>query len=213
MTIAIRPVLPVAVSRKVAVLDDDLAYIRLVERILARIRDVRQPITTLDPLEAVAVIDATGCTEALVDVYMYGDAMGFTLVRRIRDTPATSRLPIVVASGAHREVVRRADVLDGLRCSVLLKPFEPNDLTAKLDEARRLVAGAPIDPCPEIIIAAPEGVGYYTVWSEAMTRIKESTTVQASVDLVYQAWHNFENFPRFMDNIEDVRVVSGGRSH
>ena len=46
-----------------------------------------------------------------------------------------------------------------------------------------------------------------------MTKIKESTTVQAPVDIVYQAWHNFENFPQFMENIEEVRVVSGGRSH
>lgn len=46
-----------------------------------------------------------------------------------------------------------------------------------------------------------------------MTKVKKDITVQAPVDIVYQAWHNFENFPRFMNNIEDVRVVGGGRSH
>lgn len=35
----------------------------------------------------------------------------------------------------------------------------------------------------------------------------------APVDLVYRAWHNFENLPLFMSNIEEVRCVSGGRSH
>ena len=46
-----------------------------------------------------------------------------------------------------------------------------------------------------------------------MSKVKKSITVQAPVDVVYRAWHNFENFPHFMGNIEDVRVVSGGRSH
>ena len=44
-------------------------------------------------------------------------------------------------------------------------------------------------------------------------KVKKATIVDAPVDIVYAAWHNFENFPRFMANIEDVRVVSHGRSH
>jgi uncharacterized membrane protein len=46
-----------------------------------------------------------------------------------------------------------------------------------------------------------------------MSKVKKEITVQAPVDVVYRAWHNFENFPHFMSNIEEVRVVSGGRSH
>jgi uncharacterized membrane protein len=46
-----------------------------------------------------------------------------------------------------------------------------------------------------------------------MPKVKHRTTVYAPIDLVYQAWHNFENFPRFMSNVEEVRVVGGGRSH
>ena len=46
-----------------------------------------------------------------------------------------------------------------------------------------------------------------------MSEVKKSITVEAPVDVVYRAWHNFENFPRFMDNIEEVRVASEGRSH
>jgi uncharacterized membrane protein len=45
-----------------------------------------------------------------------------------------------------------------------------------------------------------------------MPKVKKSITVDAPVDIVYRAWHNFENFPRFMDNIEEVRV-KGNRSH
>jgi uncharacterized protein YndB with AHSA1/START domain len=46
-----------------------------------------------------------------------------------------------------------------------------------------------------------------------MPKVEQEVTVNAPVDVVYGAWHNFENFPRFMDNIEEVRVVGGGRSH
>jgi uncharacterized membrane protein len=46
-----------------------------------------------------------------------------------------------------------------------------------------------------------------------MSKVKKNITVQAPVDVVYAAWHNFENFPNFMSNIEEVRVVGNGRSH
>src|SRR4029079_5114883 len=48
---------------------------------------------------------------------------------------------------------------------------------------------------------------------DVMPKVESEITVQAPADAVYAVWHNFENFPPFMDNIEDVRVVSGGRSH
>ncbi len=46
-----------------------------------------------------------------------------------------------------------------------------------------------------------------------MTKVKKEILVHAPVEAVYGAWHNFENLPRFMENIEEVRVVSGSRSH
>ena len=46
-----------------------------------------------------------------------------------------------------------------------------------------------------------------------MSKVKKSVSVNAPVDIVYRAWHNFENFPSFMDNIQEVRVTQSGRSH
>jgi uncharacterized membrane protein len=46
-----------------------------------------------------------------------------------------------------------------------------------------------------------------------MTKIKKDITVGAPVDIVYAVWRNFENFPSFMGNIEDVRVSSDRLSH
>lgn len=46
-----------------------------------------------------------------------------------------------------------------------------------------------------------------------MPKVEKEITVNAPRDTVYRAWRNFENFPMFMDNIEEVRLVGGNRSH
>jgi len=46
-----------------------------------------------------------------------------------------------------------------------------------------------------------------------MPKVEREVTVQAPVEIVYRAWRNFENFPKFMSNIEDVRMTASGRSH
>jgi uncharacterized protein YndB with AHSA1/START domain len=46
-----------------------------------------------------------------------------------------------------------------------------------------------------------------------MTRIKKETVIDAPVGTVYSAWRNFENFPQFMENVEEVSVTSDRMSH
>ncbi len=46
-----------------------------------------------------------------------------------------------------------------------------------------------------------------------MTKIKKETTIDAPVATVYAAWRNFENFPYFMKNIEEVSSTSDTMSH
>jgi uncharacterized membrane protein len=43
--------------------------------------------------------------------------------------------------------------------------------------------------------------------------ITHSIVVQAMVPDIYQIWANFENFPRFMDNIKSVRKTGERTSH
>jgi uncharacterized membrane protein len=44
-------------------------------------------------------------------------------------------------------------------------------------------------------------------------RVHESVEVQASVADVFAYWSNFENFPNFMQNIEEVRMTGEDTSH
>jgi len=40
-----------------------------------------------------------------------------------------------------------------------------------------------------------------------MQRVERSIRVHAPVDHVYQWWHNFERFPEFMKNVEEVHAT------
>jgi uncharacterized membrane protein len=44
-------------------------------------------------------------------------------------------------------------------------------------------------------------------------RVQESIEVQAPVEDVFGYWSDFENFPKFMQNVEEVRTVDQDTSH
>ncbi len=44
-------------------------------------------------------------------------------------------------------------------------------------------------------------------------RVQESVEVQAPVEDVFRYWSNFENFPTFMSNVEEVRMTGEDTSH
>jgi uncharacterized membrane protein len=43
--------------------------------------------------------------------------------------------------------------------------------------------------------------------------VQKTINVKAPVDVVYGFWADYENFPRFMTNVREVRDQGGGRSH
>lgn len=127
----------------VAVLDDDIRFIRMVERVLAEHQIGVFGVTTLDLDEATRVIRESGCGIALVDVFMYGSAAGFDVIERLRQNSETSGLRVIVTSGARRELGKRVGFLQQHDCDVLVKPFEPDELIARvvpMQTAPRLVS-------------------------------------------------------------------------
>lgn len=44
-------------------------------------------------------------------------------------------------------------------------------------------------------------------------RVEHSVTIDATPEEIYTFWRNFENLPRFMHNLESVRVIDDKRSH
>jgi len=43
--------------------------------------------------------------------------------------------------------------------------------------------------------------------------IHKTMTFDAPVERVFELWDNYENFPKFMSNVKEVRDLGGGRSH
>lgn len=44
-------------------------------------------------------------------------------------------------------------------------------------------------------------------------KVKKVVTINRSPEDLYNFWHNFENLPRFMRHLEEVRVSTDSRSH
>jgi CheY-like chemotaxis protein len=121
--------------KPIAVLDDDVQFIRMVERIMKSEDTPIQPVTTPDLDEAVRVVAQTACKAALVDIFMYGEAAGFEIIERLRANAETAELPLIVTSGAYQEIARRVPFLQQHHCLVLPKPFEIDALLTRLREA------------------------------------------------------------------------------
>lgn len=124
----------------VAVFDDDLPFIRMVEHALGESGMSVQPVTTFDLSEAVRVISESGSEVGLIDIFMYGEDAGFRLIERLREDPRTADMPLIVTSGAEREVERHAAFLDEHGCKLLLKPFRPDELVNAISSCHKPIA-------------------------------------------------------------------------
>jgi uncharacterized membrane protein len=49
-------------------------------------------------------------------------------------------------------------------------------------------------------------------WMQRGVRVEQATTINKSIEEVYQFWQKFENFPRFMRHLESVERLPGNRS-
>ena len=57
--------------------------------------------------------------------------------------------------------------------------------------------------------AASEG----SVRALGAVRVRKTIQIEAPVDRVYKLWSDFENFPKFMNNVESIKNVGGNKSH
>jgi uncharacterized membrane protein len=55
--------------------------------------------------------------------------------------------------------------------------------------------------------------GVWGLWRREPGEVRESVTVNAPPERVYEAWTRFENFPRFMPAVREVRTTGPDRTH
>jgi len=66
------------------------------------------------------------------------------------------------------------------------------------------------------VVAGAAAAAYMIQRSMAAARvihIRRGITIEASIDRVWDFWSHFENFPRFMSHVREVRMIAGERSH
>ena len=122
----------------------------------------------------------------------------------------------------------RRDDIPGLESATLERPVD----RAQADRGLALLAGAlALDGLARRGAArfAARTLGTGMLWSELRrpqappplarrerrrtVDIQKTLFIEAPSDRVYAFWTDYENFPRFMSNVREVRDLGGGRSH
>jgi uncharacterized membrane protein len=63
------------------------------------------------------------------------------------------------------------------------------------------------------VAAGMLAAGVWGLWRREPGEVRESVTVSAPPERVYEAWTKFENFPRFMPAVREVRSTGADRNH
>jgi CheY-like chemotaxis protein len=77
---------------------------------------------------------------AILDIMLGGDHEGWQLVQKMKMSPDTEDIPIIVCSGAAREVREQEGWLLSKGVKLVLKPFEVADLELAITKALELPA-------------------------------------------------------------------------
>jgi uncharacterized membrane protein len=149
---------------------------------------------------------------------------------------ASERPTAVVADTLHDAVDRASQLMHELVSRARRLPSDAKQLA---DERARETAQAAEDSIERngarhssgrgvLIAAAAIGAGVYAMQrygasdrvreklgaDESGTIVHEKTVfIDAPIELVFDTWSNYENFPRFMSNVRSVEALGGGRSH
>jgi pilus assembly protein CpaE len=122
-------------SIRILVVDDTELNLKMVSAIL--VKDGYEVITARNGFEALEVIKSTPPTLAILDVMM-PDMDGYTLCERLRKTPTTAKIPIIILT-ALSGVEDKIRAFDSGADDFLAKPFEPQELRARIKVLLRRV--------------------------------------------------------------------------
>ena len=118
---------PAAAFRRILVVDDDGAILDLLRLLL---ESEGYTVTTAASFQQARAAIAAGRPDlVLCDGHLL-DAAPFVLLDHLAADPATATLPVLVCSGAVREIEQAAERLTHAHGAVVLKPFDIDDLLA-----------------------------------------------------------------------------------
>ena len=96
------------------------------------------------------------------------------------------------------------------------RALRPTWRDGRLTLRRRSTAAEMIDRYRWSFLGVAAGLlaaGVWGLWRHEPDEVRESVTVNAPRERVYEAWTRFENFPRFMPAVREVRATGDDRTH
>lgn len=122
----------------IAVVDDDDAFVGLMREVLTD--EGYRVVAGTVAGDAPALIAREQPALAILDLRMDDAASGLTILRALRDEPATAALPVLICSADLTFLRDHDSDLRALQCEVLPKPF---DLQTLLDTIHAMLDGMP----------------------------------------------------------------------
>ncbi|MGI8553065.1 MAG: response regulator [Dehalococcoidia bacterium] len=116
-------------SKHVLVVDDSIEYLRFMEMLLCGEGFSVATLTSFDALAGSLTLQRPDLV--ITDVRMPG-LVPFAVLEALRIDQQTATIPVLVCTGAVNELREHAEQCNGNGIDVLLKPFEVNDLLAKM---------------------------------------------------------------------------------
>lgn len=96
------------------------------------------------------------------------------------------------------------------------RSLRPTWRDGRLTLRRRSTAAGLLDRYRWSFLGVAAGLlaaGVWGLWRREPDEVRESVTVNAPRERVYEAWTRFENFPRFMPAVREVRSTGADRTH
>ena len=119
-----------AASKRILIVDDDLSICRFISESL-RLRGY-EVLSCASAEPALAALSETPCDLALLGLLLPGTS-GLQLYRQLRQTPATSNLPIIMMTAFNKQTERLREAREQYGATdCLLKPFPLKTLHDKI---------------------------------------------------------------------------------
>lgn len=173
---------------KILVVDDVAQNVRLLEAILAPRGYV--VLTATSGVEALAIIDSQQPDLVLLDVIMPG-MDGYEVCRRLRESPPTSMLPVVMVTAAQEHEKVRA--IEAGADDFITKPLNASELVARVRSLLRIKRYQD------------------TVQTQAAELAEWNRSLEARVTAQLDLLHRLERIRRFVSpQLAEVILSSGG---
>jgi CheY-like chemotaxis protein len=117
-------------SPLIAVVNDDTTFLSLMHDLLTD--EGYQVVLHIEGATAYQLIKQEMPDLVILDIRIEHPESGWVTLDLIRLDPATTRIPVLVCSADARQLREKADRLKQMRCDVIEKPFDLDDLLASV---------------------------------------------------------------------------------